>query len=506
MQSNKRQNDLRQPKKFVEKSPLGGVWRLYVAACLMILVAAVAVRLGAARGDLWLDEIWSWRTTSHISSPLEVFTKLHLDNNHYLNTLYLYYVGLHGTSLEYRALSLLAGIGAVAMAWLVGRRHSAAAGLLTMLLTAFSYMMILYSSEARGYIAAVFFALLAFYLLDRHFETKRWWLALLFSLSVAMGFLSHLTFLSFYLAALLWMGYRLMKARPGFRQIAMTMLLCNAIPLALLATLYFVDVRHLTIVGGTSPLFTPLNVYGSALAWALGTPSADYAILWVCIAAVVILDIGLRMLWPERPDLAVFFVGAIVVFPVLLIVGSKPNTLFVRYFVVAIAFFLILLGFVLAELYRRGPWGKATCATLLLAFVAANGWHTAGLLERGRGQYTAAIRFMLENTSEPVVTIGTDFTTWAEPLLTYHGQALLGKKKIQLFGQESPWPLQGVAWIIKHGEPSSPPVPSVTEITDSAGNRYDFVKAYLTGPLSGQSWFLYHNRALGKPATEPAGR
>ena len=268
MRTNKRQDALLKTKDFVDKPPRGGGWRLYVAACVAILVAAAAVRVCGARGDLWLDEIWSLRAVSQISSPLDVFTKIHYDNNHYLNTLFLYYVGPHGNSLQYRAFSILAGVGAVAMAWLVGRRRSAAAGLLTMLLTAFSYVMVLYSSEARGYIAAVFFALLSFYLLDRHFETKQWWLATMFSLSAAMGFLSHLTFLSFYLAALLWSGYRLMKSRPGFRQTAITTLLCHAIPIALLATLYFVDVRHLTFVGGTSS--TPLNGYGTASGLGLG--------------------------------------------------------------------------------------------------------------------------------------------------------------------------------------------------------------------------------------------
>ena len=177
MRTNKRQNALPKTKDFVDKPPRGGGWRLYAAACAAILVAAAAVRIGAARGDLWLDEIWSLRATSQISSPLEVFTKIHYDNNHYLNSLWLYCVGLHGNSLEYRALSIVAGVGAVAMAWLVGRRRSAAAGLLSMLVAAFSYVMVVYSSEARGYLAAVFFALLSFYLLDRHFETKRWWLA-----------------------------------------------------------------------------------------------------------------------------------------------------------------------------------------------------------------------------------------------------------------------------------------------------------------------------------------
>ena len=113
---------------------------------------------------------------------------------------------------------------------------------------------------------------------------------------------------------------------------------------------------------------------------------------------------------------------------------------------------------------------------------------------------------MLENTSGPVVAIGTDFTVFAEPLLTFHSPALLGERRIKLFGQESPWPLQGVAWIIKHDEFTNVPVPSVTEITDTAGNKYDFVKAYLTAPLSGHPWFLYRNRAMEKAAAEPAGR
>jgi hypothetical protein len=459
----------------------------------MILVAAAAVRICGARGDLWLDEIGSLQMAGRISSPLGVFTQLHHDNNHYLNTLFLYYVGPHGNSLAYRSLSILAGVGTVAMAWLIGRRRSAVAGLLTMLLTAFSYVMVLYSSEARGYSAAVFFSFLSFYLLERYFETKRWWLAAAFSLSAAMGFLSHLTFLSFYLAALVWSGYRLMKSRLGFRQTVIAAISCHAIPIALLATLYFVDIRHLAFAGGSSS--TPLIGYGSALAWALGTPSAEFAILLTCIAAVVILDVGLRMLWRERADLVVLFVGAIVVFPVVLTVGSVSGVIYVRYFMIAIAFFLILLGFVMAELCRRGPWGKAACAALLLAFLTANGYHIASLFQYGRGHYCDAIRFLAEHSHGSPVTFGGDHDLRIPFVLQFYWPTVAGDRKAEYYKQGS-WPPQGPEWVIFHKESAEAPTPPATELKYPAGNEYELVRTFPSAPLSGLHWFLYHNRSM----------
>ena len=71
--------------------------------------------------------------------------------------------------------------------------------------------MILYSSEARGYALAVFFALAAFDLLDRYLDTRRWPSAAGFSVCVILGFLSQLTFVSFYLATLAWSLYRLQR-------------------------------------------------------------------------------------------------------------------------------------------------------------------------------------------------------------------------------------------------------------------------------------------------------
>src|SRR5512143_455296 len=44
----------------------------------------------SARGDLWLDEIWSIFFAEAARSPCEILTLFRHDNNHVLNTLYLY--------------------------------------------------------------------------------------------------------------------------------------------------------------------------------------------------------------------------------------------------------------------------------------------------------------------------------------------------------------------------------------------------------------------------------
>ena len=435
----------------------------------MVLAVAAAVRIRGAWNDLWLDEIWSLYLARDVSSPVEIFTKIHHSNNHYLNTLYCYLVGPRGDWPGYRIPSLLAGVGAVALAGLIGRRRNSASGLLAMLLTGSSYVLILYSSEARGYAAAVFFSFLSFYVLDRYLETRRWPLAMMFSLSTVLGLLSQLVFFGFYAAALVWSGYRLMRSRLGPKQIMMAAISCHAVPIFFFAVLYVVDFRYTAIKGGTPS--TPLGVYTTALAWALGTPTSRTAVLATCTAAVALLIVGLWMLWREKSDLFVFFTGAIPVFPVLLAVVSGSDVFYVRFFIIGIAFFLILLSFVLADLYQRSSLGKAICVLLLLGFFAANGWHVASLFQYGRGHYCDAIRFLKEQSKQRPESMASNSDLRVGLMLTFYGPPLLAQAK---YYTERSVPRQGSEWIIYSEESFEAPVPPVNAFKDRAGNRYEF--------------------------------
>ncbi len=203
---------------------------LRFVVCAAVLALAAAIRLQGARNDLWLDEILALDAARQVSSLWEIFTGIHSEINHHLYTAYLYFVAPGDNGWLCRLPSLAAGIGTVIMAGLIGRRRDPLSAFFAMLLTGFSYVLVLYSSEARGYSLAVFFAFLSLYLLDSYLTRKGTLTALCFSLAVVGGLLSQLTFLSFYLAALIWSAYRLLASRCGVRRFGVEMLACHAAP------------------------------------------------------------------------------------------------------------------------------------------------------------------------------------------------------------------------------------------------------------------------------------
>jgi hypothetical protein len=267
---------------------------------------------------------------------------------------------------------------------------------------------------------------------------------------------------------------------------------CQAVPILSCAALYFVDLRYLVIEQGT-PSTLP-NICVAALDWALGAPPLHMIMvtLATCAAAVTILVVGLWRMWHTRPDLVVLFAGVIVVFPFLLAVVRGSNVFYVRFFVVSIAFFLLVFSFVLADLCQRGPWGKTICVLLLLGYTAANGWHVASLFKYGRGHYNEAIRFIKEHSNQWPVTVGGDSDLRIGMLLDFYDRSPTGRVR---YCPLSAWPRQGPEWVIWEKEPFQSPVPPMRQIEDSAGNRYEFVKAFPSAPLSGLHWFIYHKRA-----------
>ena len=287
---------------------------LIIVACLAILVVAAALRVYGAWGDLWLDEILALTMAGQISSPLDIFTTLHSEINHHLYTAYLYFLAPGSNEFIFRLPSLVAGIAAVALAGLIGRRRSAADALFAMLLVGFSYMLVLYSSEARGYAGAVFFAFLSFYVLDRYvmgcvldapelgpqhrcvadapYYLRKWPLALMFSLTrrarfpLPVDFLVVLPF-GFCLVGLSAgkVAHRIQKNRC---RAALPVMPC---PILFFAAFYFVDIRHIGGIGG-NPSPSLIDDYGTALAWAIGSPTVPAAQFVACVVGVVALSAG----------------------------------------------------------------------------------------------------------------------------------------------------------------------------------------------------------------------
>ena len=179
--------------------PFSGTTRSTLLGLCAIVAAAAALRTWAACDEFWLDEMWSLMAFTRIPHSFwDIFT-FHHDNNHYFITLWMDVVGpAQRNWFVYRIPSVAASSGTVLLAGWIARRWGRFASFVATLLTASSFVLIVYGSEARGYALAGFFSLLAFLALDRYLASYRVVPALGFAVATLLGVLSHLTFVQFY--------------------------------------------------------------------------------------------------------------------------------------------------------------------------------------------------------------------------------------------------------------------------------------------------------------------
>ena len=108
----------------------------------------------------------------------------------------MYLAGTPWQRAGYRIPSIVAGIGTVVVAGLIGCRRGLTNAWIAMVLIGFSYVL---NSIQIGQDLSflVFFSFLSYYCLDTYLTTGRWLFAGLFAVSAILGFLSHLTFVTF---------------------------------------------------------------------------------------------------------------------------------------------------------------------------------------------------------------------------------------------------------------------------------------------------------------------
>ncbi len=108
--------------------------RIHGAALYGILGATLVgclLRIVMARGDLWLDEAWSLKLVTGISSPWAVFWGISHDNNHFLNSLWLAWLGPEAPAWTYRVPSVVFGTLAIPLAAAIGWRRGQASAVVS---------------------------------------------------------------------------------------------------------------------------------------------------------------------------------------------------------------------------------------------------------------------------------------------------------------------------------------------------------------------------------------
>lgn len=436
----------------------------------------------AARGDLWLDEIWSIDFARAARVPSEILS-FHHDNNHVLNTLYLFAVRSAHTALVFRMFAIASGVGIVMLAGSVALEWGAIERVASMALLAFSYPLVIYGSEARGYAPAMFFALLAYRILRRYRFDDRLLPAAAFWIVCVLGLLSHLTFamaiIAFAAGSLAYGGRRPMRIQ------AMRQAVYHAPPLLFLA--WWSTFFGTGMVFGRGPVYRWSDVIGRATILLLGFPDAPALRIAGIAAVVVIVLAGSVVLRRRGDDSWLFYPVMCLACPALFLVVMQPRYLYFRYFVVCFPFVYLLLGYLIAraataETYR---WLVAVVAVVVLSTHIAR---IARLVRIGRGQYRAALRMMVTETRGNVLRVGSDDDIANGVVLRFYSSELPPSMTIH-YVSLALWPREPPEWFIYHTQRTDEePAPGL--ILRGAG-AYRFVQRYPFEGTSGWQWFVF---------------
>jgi hypothetical protein len=439
------------------------------------------VCLAAARGDLWLDEIWSLANARALRSPFEALTRIHLDNNHHLVTAWLWVIGDGSPPWAYRLVSVMSAAATVALAALRPLHRDRLEGLTAGILLAGSFLLVQYGSEARGYAPAALCAVAAFHAVDRWLASRRTPWAAAAGLLATVGLLAHLTY-AFALAGLACWAALALRATWRERPASPAALAWLAMPFAALAALWAVDLRHLVIGGG--PEYDLVEVLRETLRATLGIPRGPLELLAiVALGAAAYEVIALARAGDRR---WAFFAVTVAAAPALLLAARRPPILAPRYFLVTVPFLLVLLASALARLARLGAAGRVFHAAALALFCVGNAVPIAALLRHGRGHYGDAVAYLVEHTPGDAMTIGSDHDFRNGMVLGYYAERLRSKKEILYVepGGGVPPP----EWYLHHDFADPPRSDPSIEVF---GRRYVLAASFPYAGLSGWRWLLY---------------
>ncbi len=458
---------------------------------IIILIGSVIISSGlitaSATGDLWLDEIWSLNFALNIASAEDII-KIHHDNNHLLNTLYLYIIGNQKNWILYRGLSILTGIASIFLLGYASFRYSIAEAAALLWLAGFSYPLILYFSEARGYAPAIFFSLASFFIIQDYQQEKKLWKIILFRFSAMLGFLSHLTFLYTFVSLILWSFIHEIKSEKSYLAVCREMIKCYAVPIIFIMLLYYLHIRYIVLGGG--PIYKIQDVIYETLNMATGIYESGLPDFFGMIVACIILIFGMVILYKEKSESAVFFLSVLLPVPGIILVFRPPKYLYFRYFIICFPFFYMLAAHVLAFFYHKFKIGKAVYAFLLILFFILQIQKIGELVTSGRGDYYNAVMYMAENSTGTDITVGSDHDFRNKLLLEFYAAYLPPGKEI-IYSEQSSWLEDKPEWIIMHSQDLS--FRPRNKFDTNAGTTYILEQSFRYSGISGWNWFLYRD-------------
>jgi hypothetical protein len=463
---------------------------IHLSLVLALMFSSILI-ITAARGDLWLDEIWSISFAGESHSIADIFTHFQHDNNHPLNTLFLYFMGHQESLFLYRLFAVTSGIASVFLVgWIAEKEWGWPEALCAVILTSTSFPLLLYYSEARGYAPAIFFVLASYMLLSlnfRRFSKKR--LPLFWATSI-LGLLSHGTFVIGTIAFCIWTIAHEVRSVGKFREKLFRFMSYHTPPILFLMWWYAFFLKGMKYGGG--PEYPIWDVITQASGLLLGFPDAPGLFSLAIICTFFFITAGVIALRREQDERWIFFLTMLCISPAILLILAHPNIIYFRYFVVCFPFFYLLLSHLICKYYRicSNLW-RCLIVTAFAILLAGQGLQDGLLLRFGRGNYSAALEYIEKNSLKDVVNVGSDHDFRNKMLFDFYNARMVFKNKLRYIEQDN-WLKESPDWIITHSQDTTYQCPEKLVIKNVG--IYYFTKEYKFSGISGWNWFLFRRK------------
>lgn len=460
---------------------------------LAAVVIGVILRVLAVDGDLWLDELWSLVQVSEVNSPVEIVTRLKHDNNHLLNSLWMWTVGNQAPAFVYRLPSLIFSIVALLLILGETRRCSdRALYRLWLVLLALSYPLTIYGTEARGYALVVLMAIVGFLSLTHMIRDPRDSRAIAsFCIAGVVGCLSHAIYALFLAPAVAFLGYMLLTSnlRANSARIVRLGILLPVITACILTVTFYKGM----VIGG-APLLPYLEVAASTISVSFGgealssvDPSVTGWSLFLCLLVVAASGFEL-VTWVRSRDPIALLVALIIITPWVAVAVVQPHFILARYFIIQVVFAYLLFAHFIQRLARQGRLGTLLSILITVGIATGNVLDSLQLATFKRSRFDEIFALLSEASIGLPATVGGDQDYQNSLRLRYasvHGAQAPSFTYITDYRARPEAP----RFIIRESLDAYEVFPPTWEAP--SGARYQLRGTYKAPPLNGSNVYLY---------------